>query len=122
MLTGVLLSACRGVLGHTEHPQGNNWLTVDEQVTADLAAIVGTSPSRAGGEPEVRSLTELHSITGAKPAEVACMGSLTANLHAMLTSFYRPTATRHKILYEGKAFPSDSVRPASPSSNFLLRD
>jgi hypothetical protein len=49
------------------------------------------------------------SLAGAKESEVACMGSLTGNLHTLLTSFYQPTEKRHKILYEGKAFPSDAV-------------
>jgi kynureninase len=43
------------------------------------------------------------------------MGSLTANLHALLTSFYKPTASRHKIMFEGKAFPSDQVSETSRS-------
>lgn len=38
------------------------------------------------------------------------MGTLTGNLHTLFTSFYQPTPQRYKIMYEGKAFPSDSVR------------
>lgn len=46
-------------------------------------------------------------IVGAEPSEVAVMGSLTANLHLLMGSFYRPTTHRYKIMIEGKAFPSD---------------
>ncbi|GAA5999631.1 kynureninase [Rhodotorula paludigena] len=79
-----------GVLGHMDHAYGRPWVKIDEHVTPLLAEIVG-----------------------AKPSEVACMGSLTANLHTLFTSFYQPTPQRHKILYEGKAFPSDAYAFAS---------
>jgi kynureninase len=47
-------------------------------------------------------------IAGAKESEVVAMGSLTANIHSLMASFYQPTKTRYKILCEKKAFPSDT--------------
>ncbi|WP_299275723.1 kynureninase [uncultured Psychroserpens sp.] len=71
-----------GVEGHTEGK--NPWLHYHEFLTKTMANIVG-----------------------AKPLEVVVMNSLTANLHFMMVSFYKPTSKRYKILIEADAFPSD---------------
>jgi kynureninase len=71
-----------GVDGHLEAK--NPWLPYHEFLTDSMAKLVG-----------------------AKPIEVVVMNTLTANLHFMMISFYRPTKTRYKIVIEADAFPSD---------------
>ncbi|KAG1756542.1 pyridoxal phosphate-dependent transferase [Suillus paluster] len=80
----------RAVEGHFAHPYGREWMNIADTVTPLLAELVGASEK-----------------------EVACMGTLTANLHLMMAAFYKPTTQRFKILCEGRAFPSDQYAFAS---------
>ncbi|KAK0197204.1 pyridoxal phosphate-dependent transferase [Armillaria mellea] len=80
----------RAVVGHFSHPHQREWVDICDHVTPLLAEVVG-----------------------AKEKEVACMGTLTANLHLMMDSFYKPTPSRYKILCEARAFPSDQYAFAS---------
>ncbi len=77
-----------GVEGHL-HAK-NPWLSYHELLTEPMARVVG-----------------------AKPIEVVCANTLTTNLHVLMTSFYRPTKERFKILIESDAFPSDRYAVAS---------
>lgn len=58
-------------------------------------------------------------IVGAQVSEVAVMETLTANLHLLMSAFYKPDITgRHKIIIESKAFPSDHVSQHPPQWRF----
>jgi kynureninase len=47
-------------------------------------------------------------LVGGVEGEAVMMNSLTANLHLLMVSFFRPTSERYKIVIEDSAFPSDS--------------
>jgi kynureninase len=46
-------------------------------------------------------------LLGARPEEVVVTGSITANLHALLATFYRPLGKRTRIIADALDFPSD---------------
>jgi kynureninase len=46
-------------------------------------------------------------LVGARPDEVVLMNGLTVNLHLLMTTFYRPSPGRNKILVDEPTFPSD---------------
>ncbi|KAM3071926.1 Kynureninase (L-kynurenine hydrolase) [Clarireedia jacksonii] len=78
----------QGVFGHFKPLSDSplpTWLNMDSTASEKIAPIVG-----------------------AQSSEVAVMQTLTANLHFLMTAFYKPDANgRHKIILESKAFPSD---------------
>jgi len=84
---------------------------VQEELTAWGKYAVTAHFARSSGTPWTKfcdNITPLFAeLVGAKEKEVACMGTLTNNLHLMMDSFYKPTPDRYKILCEAKAFPSD---------------
>ncbi len=71
-----------GIDGWTEgsHP----WFYFSEQLSEKMAPIIG-----------------------AKPKEVMVTGSITINLHQMLSTFYQPKGSKKRILADHLTFPSD---------------
>ena len=50
---------------------------------------------------------KISSIVGAKPEEVVATGTTTVNIHALISSFYKPKGKRTKILADVLNFPTD---------------
>ncbi|CAD6501794.1 BgTH12-02040 [Blumeria graminis f. sp. triticale] len=85
----LLTWASQGVQGHMKTLRGSSlpqWLDADVFAAEKLAFIVG-----------------------ARPSEVAIMATLSANLHLLMSAFYKPDRNgRHRIIIESQAFPSDN--------------
>jgi kynureninase len=103
-------SDCIYLCGHSLGLQPRTAAAYVEQELKDWAelGVEGHFRARNPWMPYHRLLTEQTAeLVGARAEEVVVMNSLTVNLHLMMVSFYRPTASRHKIVVERGAFPSD---------------
>ena len=67
-------------------------------------------------------------IIGAKPEEVVATGTTTVNLHALVSSFYKPKEGRSKLLADELNFPTDiyalksqvAIKGYNPESELIL--
>lgn len=70
----------------------------------------------------------LSKLVGASNQEIAVINQLTANLHLMMATFYRPEGKRKKVICEGRAFPADvfavrsqmELRGVNPDENLIF--
>ncbi|MCB9556562.1 MAG: kynureninase [Deltaproteobacteria bacterium] len=101
-----LVYLCGNSLGL--QPRGVRELIDRELASWAEQAVDGHFRSGDGWYNYHRLLSEpLAEVVGALPEEVVAMNGLTANLHLLMISFYRPTAQRFKILIDSPTFPSD---------------
>lgn len=95
-------------------PRGVRQALLDELDDWARLGVEGHLHARHPWLPYHRDVRDgLAEVVGAEPGEVVAMNSLTANLHLLMVSFYRPTPGRHAILIERNAFPSDRDLVAS---------
>jgi len=95
-------------------PRGVRQALIDELDDWAKLGVEGHLHARHPWLPYHREVRDgLAEVVGAEPVEVVAMNSLTANLHLLMVSFYRPTLERHAILIERNAFPSDRDLVAS---------
>ena len=67
-------------------------------------------------------------LIGAEPAAVVVAGGTTVNLHALVSTFYRPLGARRRIVATALDFPSDiyalaaqiALRGGDPATNLVL--
>ena len=98
---------------------GNSLGLMPKQVEADLQAeledwrdlaVDGHHHARRPWFPYHESFRETGArLVGANPGEVVFMNTLTANLHFLMASFYRPNGKKTRILSDAPTFPSDKI-------------
>ncbi|KAF5660683.1 kynureninase 2 [Fusarium heterosporum] len=70
-------------------------------------SAMGNSPLTAWQDLAEDCAIKSSDMIGASPHEIVIMNTLTANLHLLMASFYKPNEKRHKVILEWKPFPSD---------------
>ncbi|XP_039269621.2 kynureninase-like [Styela clava] len=98
---------CIYMCGNSLGLQPKRTVELSQQVLDMMAQDEILSGEKCYTKPDPDMMSQMAKIVGANVDEIAVMNGLTVNLHLLLVSFYRPTAKRHKILIESKAFPSD---------------
>lgn len=95
-------------------PKSTQKAVVQELTDWQKLGVEGHFHAKNPWMPYHKFLTEaMANVVGAHPEEVIVMNTLTANLHFMMVSFYRPKGKRNKIVIEADAFPSDRYAAAS---------
>jgi kynureninase len=79
-----------------------------------LSKKMAGSPLPTWGEVDTVAAELMVPVVGAVAGEVSVMGGLTANLHVLMASFYRPQGSRTKIMIERDTFSSDYVGSDNP--------
>jgi kynureninase len=109
-------SSCVYLCGNSLGLQPRSARTAVERELDDWARL-GVGAHLAGRNPWLPYHEQFREpaarLVGAVPGEAVMMNSLTANLHLLMVSFYRPTRERYRIVIEDAAFPSDSYAVAS---------
>lgn len=83
------------------------WVNEELQVWAEMGVEGHFASKNPWADYHKILKSGLAHVAGALESEVTAMNSLTANLHFLMVSFYKPIARRKKILIETKPFSSD---------------
>lgn len=87
LLQDLQVWAEKGNAGFSDHRFNRPWRNVEDECCTRLAEMVG-----------------------AEGSEVAVTGGLSSNLNHLMIAFYKPTASRFKILLEDQPFSTDYVK------------
>uniref|UniRef100_F7A2G6 Kynureninase n=1 Tax=Ciona intestinalis TaxID=7719 RepID=F7A2G6_CIOIN len=108
-----IVSEAHNIIYLNGHSLGVQPKTSKQHIIKDLdgwakkGSLCRSEPGKIFPKEDERLSVSMAKLVGAFPDEVSIMNTLSVNLHLLMVSFYTPTQTRHKILIEKQAFPSD---------------